>query len=113
MNLDFENKDTPIYKSKMRSDDRILVLKTMDGKKPTNSQGLTDPRLFTGENKLHCIRGPFDSLWRFKAQTGLLPEPMKGTFTNFDKALDFAQNYFRKRNVEIKEVVDDYTSSYA
>jgi len=113
MNLDFENKDTPMYKAKMRSEDRILVVEPAAGKKPVSTYGTMDPRIFKGGNKLHCIRGPHDNLWRFKFDNGIVPEPLKAKWTTFQRAYEFATEYFAKRNLEIKEVVDDYTSSYA
>ena len=41
--------------SKNKSDDRILVLKVMEGKKTVSSSGISDPRLVTGENRVHAV----------------------------------------------------------
>lgn len=91
---------------KERSTDRILVLKIIDGKKPTSSLGNVDTRLFKGENKLHAIMDPRTCLWYFKYDSGALPEPLKQKFTSFNKLLEFARAYFVKRNIEIAEVID-------
>lgn len=87
----------------MRSPDRILVLSTMPGKKVS---GLVDPRLVSGDNKLHCIREDQTNFWYFKYEHGGLPEPLKCKFTSFKAALKFANEYYNKRDIEIKEVQD-------
>ena len=92
--------------SKMRSPDRILVLKTIDDKKPLSSKGIVDPRLFTGENKLHAIMDIQTSLWRFKYDQGIVPPPLKCQFTSFTALKKHAEDYFRTRNIEIIEVKD-------
>lgn len=92
--------------SKMRSPDRVLVLKAKEGMKPTTGVGVSDPRLFTGANKLHVIMDPLTCLWRFKYDMGVIPEPLKGTFTNFTAAKKFAVGYYDHRNIEIVEVKD-------
>jgi len=112
MIYDFDEKNET-YKKKMRSEDRILVVRVMEGKKPVSNIGLVDPRLFKGETNLHCYRGPFDNFWRFRLEAGRLPEPMQGTWTSFQTAHDYVKSYFAKRNLEIKEIVDDYQSRYA
>jgi hypothetical protein len=91
--------------SKMRSSDRILVLSVMDGKKPANTLGVNDPRLFTGENKLHAVMDQQSMLWKFKYEMGNIPEPLRCSFTSFSKLLEHAKSYFTKRNIEIKEVL--------
>lgn len=92
--------------SKMRSPDRILVLKAMEGKKPMNTIGVNDPRLFTGENKLHAIMDAQTCLWRLKYDMGIVPETLKGTFTGFKALKKFADLYYGKRNIEIVEIKD-------
>ncbi len=92
--------------SKMRTPDRILVLSVMDNKKPKNSIGNTDPRLFTGENKLHAVIDQQTTLWHFKYDMGGIPEVLKCNFTSFKKLLEHAREYYATRNIEIKEVKD-------
>lgn len=104
---------TEAYQKKMRSNDRVLIIRQTDGKKPISSYGVVDHRLFKDENKLHAILGPFDNMWRLKTEKGLLPEPLKCQWTTFTQLHQHCKEYFAKRNLEIKEVVDDYTSSYA
>lgn len=91
---------------KNRKDDIILELKPIEGKVQTNSAGLPDKRLFTGENKLHCYRDPIVGLWRFKLDSGALPGPLQQHFTRFDIAKVAAQEYYGRRNVEISKVID-------
>ena len=92
--------------TKLRSNNRTLVLKPVDGKKAASSTGLVDPRLFTGGNNLHAIKMPPYGLWAFKYDSGGLPEPLKQKFTSFKALFDFAKVYFLKRNLEIVEIKD-------
>lgn len=91
--------------SRMKSPDRVLVLKVKDGMKPMSTTGAADPRLFTGENKLHAILDEQLGLWRMKYDMGVVPEPLKGSFTNFQALKKFAEAYYDKRNIEIVEVL--------
>lgn len=81
--------------------DRVLLLEPIDGK-PLSSKGLVDPRLFSGENKLHAIRTDNDQLWSFKYESGAVPEPLKQKYTSFGKLLKDAELYFATRNVRVK-----------
>lgn len=93
-------------KTKERRTDRIVYLKPVEGKFSLSSGGVTDQRLFTGENKLHVVKDSRNNLWFFKYDAGGLPEPLRQRFSNFDIALDFARKYFLKRNVEITGIED-------
>lgn len=91
----------------IRSTDRVLALSPIDKKAPKSSTGLLDPRLFTGEQKLHIKMDPQTCLWYFQyAQNGLLPEALKGRYTGFKSAIKFAEAYFANRNVKITQVFD-------
>lgn len=90
----------------LRSNDRVLVLEKMEGVDPKSSTGLTDPRLFTGKNKLHCSFDEETQLWGFRFENGGLAEELKQRFTSFPKAHEFARNYFKKRNINVTAVVD-------
>lgn len=88
----------------MRRTDRILVLQS-EGK-ARSTHGLVDSRLFDGTNKLHAIQNPNTGLWTMKYEMGGLPEHLKQTFTSFERLLYYVTNYFKGRNVAIKEVID-------
>lgn len=92
--------------SKMISPDRVLVLKVKEGMKPMSTTGAADPRLFTGENKLHAIMDPQSCLWKMRYDSGIVPLPLQGTFTGFRALKKFADAYYDKRNIEIIEVRD-------
>lgn len=92
--------------SKMRSPDRILVLSVIDGKAARSSTGMIDPKLFTGENKLHGKMDTATTLWYFQYENGILPQPLKTKFTSFKALKKHADDYFKTRNIEIKEVLD-------
>jgi len=85
-------------------DKRQIVLKKIDGKQPLSSMGLIDPRILNGENKLHALKDE-KNIWSFKWQYGGLAAPMQQKFTTFTSLLDFAKVYFKKRNLDIVDVV--------
>ena len=60
------NFDSDQENSKMRSTDRVLVLREIPGQKVRATSGLVDPRLFKGENALHVFMDPATCLWYFK-----------------------------------------------
>lgn len=91
--------------SKMHTPDRILVLSVMEGKKPLNTLGAADPRLFSGENKLHAVMDTQTGLWYLKYDMGIVPPPLQGRFTSFDTLKKHAEVYYSQRNIEIKEVI--------
>jgi len=91
---------------KHRSSDRILQLKVKDGTQPRTSTGLLDPRLFTSGNNLHAIQNPETTLWILKYDQGILPTPLKQSFTSFKKLLQYVELYLEGRNVEVVEVKD-------
>ncbi len=92
--------------TKMSSSDRVLMLEPIDGKAPKSSIGNTDPKLFTGENKLHVIKNEETCHWSLKYESGSIPESLKQTFTSFKMALKTVENYFANRNIRVKEVIN-------
>lgn len=90
---------------KIRKDDRILVLKPVEGEKAKSSTGLVDPRLFNGTNRLHVIKDG-TNIWSFKYDAGGLPEPLKARYTTFADAYAAAEKYLTTRNIKIVEVLD-------
>lgn len=86
------------------SDDRILQVSPIEGKVAKSSSGLLDPRLYTGDNRIHAVMNPSTRLWSFKYEQGLVPNSLKQEFTSFTKLLKFAQAYFKNRNLQIKEI---------
>jgi hypothetical protein len=92
--------------TKMRSKDRVLVLSIMDDKKPKSSTGMVDTSLFTGGNKLHAKMEDETCFWYLKYDNGILPQPLKVKFTSFPQLKRHAEEYFKNRNIEIKEVID-------
>lgn len=99
---DFEE----LERSKNKSDDRLLKLKVIDGKKPLSGTGLVDPRLFTGENDLHLFKDPRDNLWSFRYDRGTIPGALNQKFTSYAKAMSFVTVYLKTRNLEVYEVID-------
>ena len=100
---------TELEQNKIHSDNRILIVKPIEGKEVLSSTGLIDSRLFKGGNSIHAIRDPIDGLWflRYKAPA-VLPLQLKQKFTSFLSLKAFADGYFRKRGLQIVEVVDYY-----
>lgn len=102
MNYDIEARK----KNKMMSDDRILVLKVMEGKTAKDYSGKVDPRLFSGENQVHGVYDPQTGMWNMRYRTGALPGALQQKFMTFDDLYAFAKQYFATRNVEIAGVID-------
>src|SRR5258708_264056 len=102
------NFEDPNKNTKMRGHDRVFVLKQIDEKAPVSSLGMTDKRLFTGENKLHAIRDEHSNwLWYFTYEHGQVPEYLRDRkYTKIELAQADAEKYFRDRNVKIEEVID-------
>ena len=78
----------------------------MEGRNPRSGTGLIDPGLFTGSNQLHIMRDPFSTLWYFKYEKGVLPPPLRSSFTRYEKALEHVKKYFKGRNLQIVEILD-------
>ena len=91
--------------SRMRSPDRVLELEHVTTTTNKNT-GLVDTSLFTGTNKLHAKMDPETTFWYFQYERGILPEPLKQKFTSFKVLLKHAEEYFKKRNINIKQVKD-------
>lgn len=97
--------DTPKYRQKMHSDDRELILKPIDGTKAYSGTGLIDPRLFKKGQSLHAKMEPQSTLWALKYAYGVLPKPLTQKFTSFNELYKFSKEYFKRRNIEITEVI--------
>lgn len=93
-------------RDRVKSNDRYVILKQMEGKPSLNSSGMVDKRLFSGENKLHVILDPQEGLWSVKFEKGLTPGHLDQKFTTFRKAVDTIVQYYRKRNIEIDKIID-------
>lgn len=78
----------------------------MDGKKPLNTLGASDPRLFTGENTVHAVMDKQTCLWTIRYQHGLPPPKLRVRYTSFNKLKQAASDYFKIRNIEIVDVKD-------
>lgn len=90
---------------KMHSETRELTLQsTKDFDK--SKSGLLDPDLLTGKQKIFAVRGPQDNLWRFKYEHGILPQPLKQSFTKFDELYKYGEGYFSRRGILIIGTVD-------
>lgn len=95
-----------LRKSKVKSDDRIIVLRPMDGKPTLDGKGLLDPGLFTGGNQLHALKHPLYATWYLKYEKGGIPNQLKQQFTSFNKLVEIVNRYYNVRNVEIKEIIE-------
>ena len=90
--------------SDLSGPERQLVLEPIDGKGKTVT-GLIDTNLFTGSNKLWAKRDDHAGLWYFQYERGVVPEALKQRFTSFKILQKFAEEYFLRRNIRIKEVL--------
>lgn len=94
-----------IVEQKNHAPVRELVLKPGEGKPIPGTMGMIDPGMWKGTNSLKAIQDE-TSLWGFKFDKGILPEPLKQRFTTVTKAVAFAKTYFAKRNIDLIEVKD-------
>lgn len=95
-----------LRRTKNKSTDRILVLEIIENKAPMTSTGLVDRSLFTGDNKLHAVMDISTCLWHCRYEKGVVPPVLQQRFTSFKRLYDFAKAYFKKRNINIREIVD-------
>jgi hypothetical protein len=89
--------------NKLKSADRVFILARKEGADVKSTSGAVDNRLFTGENKLHAIMDEY-CLWRLKQDSGVLAQPLRQTFTSFKVLRKYVEDYFKRRNIEVKEV---------
>lgn len=90
----------------LKSNDRVIVLSPIEGKNTVSNTGLTDNRLFTGDNKLHAILDEQHMLWSLRYEKGITPAPLQQKFTNFRILLEFVKEYYNRRNIAVKEVIE-------
>jgi len=96
-----------LRRKKNKSNDRVFVLKPIAGKFSLNSAGTVDKRLYSGrgENNLHAKQQP-DGLWSLFLDYGMAPQPLKQQFTNFKLCEKAVREYYLRRNIEVKEILD-------
>lgn len=88
-------------RSKMHSNERKLILKVIDNKKPLSSTGNVDNRLFNGENNIRAIYDDRFGMWGLKYDAGAVPGGLQQKFTSFEALLNYVKTYFQTRNVEV------------
>jgi hypothetical protein len=92
--------------AKMRSYDRVILLKPMEGKEVISSTGKVDPRLFSGGNKLHAVYNVHTGLWELKVENGSIAGGLQGQFSEFESLMIHVTSYFNRRNIEVVGVID-------
>lgn len=95
-----------VESAKMRSYDRVILLKPMEGKEVISSTGKVDPRLFNGGNKLHAVYNVNTGLWDLKVENGSIAGGLQGSFSEFEQLLIHVTSYFGRRNIEVTGVQD-------
>jgi hypothetical protein len=93
-------------KDKSRKTDRVLVIRPIPGRNSKTDKGITDNRLFQGENIVHAVMHPETCLWRIKYEKSMPPPVLNQAFTSFNKLMQFATGYFEKRGLRIESVID-------
>jgi hypothetical protein len=91
---------------KNTSKDRVLVLKPIEGKDALNTSGMIDKRLFSRENNLHAIMDEQYGHWHVEYDSGVVPPPLQQRWTAFSKLYNFVSEYYKKRNIQIVDVID-------
>jgi hypothetical protein len=92
---------------KNHTKDRILVLKPMEGKDVLSSKGMVDKNLFTGKNNLHALMDEDYGHWSVKYDSGIIPPAFNQKWTAFSKLYKFVSDYYKLRNIQITEVIDN------
>lgn len=92
--------------TKNASADRILVLKPIEGLDPKHTSGKVDPRLFTGENKLHARMDPEYGHWFVQYEMGTPALSLQQRWTSFNRLVNHLTEYFKQRNIYIAEIID-------
>jgi hypothetical protein len=93
----------------MASSKRTLVIKPLEGKLPKTSTGMVDSRVFAGGNSMYASMDPQTCMWVLRYEQGVIPQPLQGMFTSFAAAKKHAEDYLRKRNCQIVEVINAAT----
>ena len=93
-------------RDKLKKDDRILVVKLLDGELPLSSIGKVDKRIFQGGNNLHGFYNPQTGLWRLRYEKGDLPHKLQDAWPSFELLYAAADKYLRTRNLYIEQVLD-------
>lgn len=83
-----------------------LVIRPIEGVSTKSTTGLVDNRLFTGKANVYAVRDTQMNIWALKYSQGILPQPLKQKFTRFEDLKEFADGYFKRRNLQIVEVID-------
>lgn len=91
-------------KTNLNGPKRELKVIPIEGKATISSTGLIDRGLFTGENTLHALMDRQTTLWSLKQGNGILPPVLRQSFTSYSKLYKFAEDYYKRRNIELKEV---------
>ena len=93
-------------REKVKKDDRILVLKVIDGEKPLSSIGMVDKKLLTGGNAMHAKHDPQTGTWSCSYEHGAIPEAISGKWMSYSQLLFDVEAYLKKRNIEVEKVID-------
>lgn len=85
------------------TNNKIIVLVPRANAKDVT--GVVDKNLFTGKNKLHAVLED-NGLWSLHYDSGMMNEQLRQRFTSLSMALRTVKEYFNKRNIDIKEVIE-------
>lgn len=101
----FHNATSKDHSKVMYNDVRTITFKLIDDKKPRSSTGISDPRLYQGDNKLLATRGE-DFLWYVKYEKGAIPPALNQKWTHYPRMVADIEAYFNTRNIAIKQIED-------
>ena len=87
-----------------RSDKVRLLLDKIDVNKTAKDKYSND---IDKEINVNAIKNTQINLWHLRYDAPVsTPVPLQQQFTNFNKLIDFAEKYYAKRNLKIKEMKD-------
>ena len=83
---------------------KLLLDKIDENKIVKDSSGHND---MSKAISVNAIKNTQTNLWHLRYDAPVsTPVPLQQQFTNFNKLIDFAEKYYAKRNLKIKEMQD-------
>ncbi|SRR5258706_15480527 len=92
------------------SNNKIIVLEKIPGEIYTRSEkGEKEYKYFLTDVPLHAVQDEATSLWTMRYNPpAKLPPALQGLqFTTFTMLRKYAEGYFKKRNIRIKDIVEN------
>ena len=85
-----------------RSDKIVIKLEHIEGTKKNDKYNN-----HIGDMDVNAIKNTQTNLWHLRYNApAATPTPLQVQFTNFNRLLDFVSEYYHKRNLKVKDIID-------